>query len=384
MKLSSQLFDGLVNRRTSPYAAKLVGSITPGQSIFLASGERCRVLGKTTTAGGSRFRLERKHGEVLVTASELAALCPVPSVVRRLASVVHSILAFDSSLGTYVTAAIDEAALPQDSSMDWGKWLNAVYRPALIRLTQDLTLIDEAIREVLVHELYEKRVLENNFNPDHSSLAGKDLAHKVSAYLSFLFKQNVPFAVRFVKRTLGPGMDGRHGLMLALPLTRNDEFGKPIENYDGITYPDAKTEDGEDERLGEDEVLGFLEAFKQWYSTRLRDNTIEAMDFVCDKIGQGMDRTDIREVALSPSSPLHGRNGESYNVESWKAFMQNWAHMLMTFADSKNSLYADTGVAKAVVNRAAITGRKTRAAGLRMAMEDTGQSPYAPYPQPAQ
>jgi uncharacterized protein YfdQ (DUF2303 family) len=107
------------------------------------------------------------------------------------------------------------------------------------------------------------------------------------------------------------------------------------------------------------------------------------MDFVCERIGVGMDRTDIREAALSPSSPLHGRNGEPYNVESWKAFMQNWARMLMTFADSKNSPYANTGVAKAIVNTTAITRRKTRAAGLKMAMEDTGKSRNAPYPQPA-
>jgi hypothetical protein len=104
------------------------------------------------------------------------------------------------------------------------------------------------------------------------------------------------------------------------------------EGHEGHTVNDDYSQwlmqdSGENARLGDEEVLGFLDAFTQWYGDKsgMRPNTVEALDFITDRVKDGTSRAEIREEALSRNSPLAGRNGELSNAESWKAVMQGWA-----------------------------------------------------------
>lgn len=117
---------------------------------------------------------------------------------------------FDQNLSYYVTGAIERAGLPVDPSINWAKWLDSVYRPALPPLTSDVDLIDDAIREILVQRLYQERILEKNspyshFDENHAS---KNLEKEVSAYLADTFKKAVPEALDFVREALSIGTGG--------------------------------------------------------------------------------------------------------------------------------------------------------------------------------
>jgi hypothetical protein len=377
--LSSQLFDGVVNQRTSAYVASLVRSVLPGQTILLASGERCRVVGKTASASGIRLRLAKREGTF--TAAGLAALHPVSQAGMRLASFVHAVLAADSSLNTYVNAAIEQAGLPKDPGMNWDKWLGKVFNEELQAYTDNREAIDDTIRDVVCHELFEKRILETVFNPDHPSLKGKDLAHKVSAFLAYNFKQDVPVAVKMLRRAKGIGMRGKDGLKPALSLTPDlqGDDARPVNEDVSLRL---MQESGEDDRLALDEVHGLLDAFREWYRSRegKRPNTIAALDFITERVEQGIPRAEIRAEALGAESPLVGRDGNPYSSDTWKKTMQSWARAMTSYAESRSNPYANTGTAKAIINRAKEMGRAASASGLHMAMEDPGQLPTGSRP----
>jgi hypothetical protein len=379
MNLSSQLFDGVVNRRLSAYVASLMRSILPGQTILLASGERCRVTGKTASASGIRLQLAKREGSF--SAAKLATLYPVSKAGMRLASFVHVILAADSSLNTYVNAGIEQAGLPKDPSINWDKYLGSLFNNELGYYTKDIDEINDIIRDVVCHELFEKRILETVFNPDHASLQGKELMHKVSAFLVYVFKTAVPRAVIALRRSKGVGMGGRHGLRPAEsltpdPLAHGSHSGdNPSEDFSLRLLQ----EDGEDSRLALDEVHGFLDAFRERYrsSASLHPGTLAAFDFITDCVEQGMSRSELRAQVSAADFPLVGRDGNPYRPDTWRRTVQAWVQALTAFATSRFNAYADTGISKAIVNRAQETAKA--ASGLHLAMEDTGQLAQLPY-----
>ena len=387
MQLSSQLFDGVVNRRPSVYVASLVRSILPGQTILLASGERCRVVGKTASASGIRLQLAKREGSF--SAAKLATLYPVSKAGMRLASFVHAILASDSSLNTYVNAGIEQAGLPKDPSINWDKYLGNMFNIKLRAYTQDPDEINDVIRDVICHELFEKRILETVFNPEHPALQDKDLTHKVSAFLAYVFKTAVPRAAIAFRRTKGVGMGGQHGLQPAESLAPNQlgtgsgPASERSENPGRLVPEDFSQrlmqEDGEDSRLALDEVHGFLDAFRERYrsSASLHPRTLAALDFITDCVEQGMSRSELRAQVSAADFPLLGRDGNPYRPDTWRRTVQAWAQALTAFATSRFNAYADTGISKAIVNRAQEMAKA--ASGLHLAMEDTGQLAQLPY-----
>ncbi len=376
MKLSAQILKGVVETRSPlSYAAKVARSVTPGQSIHLASGEVFRVLSKVASVDGVRLRVAHRQGDTVITASQLAGMYPVSSGMRRVAAFVHSILAYDNTLSTYVNAAIEQAGYPTDPKMDWGKWLTSVYRPRLLHYTKDESLLDEAIREVVIHLLYERRLLETSFKPEHDKLEGKDLAAKVSAYLSFLFKKNTSDAVEYVQRLLGVGANGELGKQPVDSLYIQDEEGGTEDRN-----LDLQTGDQEDERLADQEMHSFLEAFKGWCSEHQRAASAEALNFISDLVEEGYTRKEMRDALVDSS--LRGRDGQSYNNETFKVVMSNWARLIKGFAESSNSGFSATSLAKAIAARSAGNVKETdkvTASSLRLATDDTGKLPHAPY-----
>jgi hypothetical protein len=240
---------------------------------------------------------------------------------------------------------------------------------------------------VVCHELFEKRILETVFNPDHASLQGEELVHKVSAFLAYVFKTAVPRAVIALRRSKGVGMGGRHGLRPAESLTPNFDSGSNSTHGDNLYEkpPEDHTlrlmqEDGEDSRLALDEVHGFLDAFRERYrsSASLHPRTLAALDFITDCVEQGMSRSELRAQVSAADFPLVGRDGNPYRPDTWRRTVQAWAEALTAFATSRFNAYADTGISKAIVNRAQEMAKAAAASGLHLAM-DNGQHelPYS-------
>lgn len=386
MKLTASLIAGAVRAEASAtYARKLLKTASPGAVICTASGAMFRVTGKATTASGTRLRLARGGREQFVGLSQLAALRPISPKIRRFAALIHRVTAYDKSLSSYVDAAIDQAGLPRDPAMNWGRWLTATYGPVLRRYTQDTSLIDDAIREVVIHQLYELRLLDKDspfahFDEDHPSLAGKSLEKKVSAFLSFIFKKLVSEAVDFVRKALGIGAHGEVGRAPALSLYRNDDEGS-----EGSTYDDAELladavlggVDTEDGRLDEDEIHQFLQAFKSWCAEHQRPNTSKVLSFISDHVEAGDTRSEIRDALVA--SGLRGRDGQLYTNDTFKVLMANWGRLVKRFAASDENPMGDTSVAQAISQFVPAKKRGTTSASLRLAMDDTGVIPQAPY-----
>jgi hypothetical protein len=73
-----------------------------------------------------------------------------------------------------------------------------------------------------------------------------------------------------------------------------------------------------------------------------------------------------------------GRDGNPYRPDTWRRTVQAWAEALTAFATSRFNAYADTGISKAIVNRAQEMAKAAAASGLHLAT-DNGQHelPYS-------
>jgi hypothetical protein len=111
----------------------------------------------------------------------------------------------------------DRASWPAHGSVDQlGQVAGLRLPPGTASASSDTDLIDDAIREVLIHRLYQQRVLEKNspyahFDPNHPSPAGEELEKKVSAYLVYTFKNGVREARDFVREVRDFGTCGALG-----------------------------------------------------------------------------------------------------------------------------------------------------------------------------
>jgi hypothetical protein len=405
MNLTASLLDKIADPRqlaATFRTARLMKTVTPGETIHSASGSIHRVLGKSASVNGIRLRITHNGGERWITASQLAALRPLSPAIRRVAGLVHRILAFDNSLSSYVNAAIEQAGLPQDPSMNWGRWLTAKYGPVLRKFTKDEDLIDDAIREVVVHQLYELRLLDKHsphahFDENHPAIQGKDLAKKVSAFLTMLFTRNVSEAVHYVKKALGVGALGELGLVPTQSLY-NTRDGEDEDDtfYDGevLSTEYDRGVSTEDSKLADDEVDQFLDAFNFWLEKKgLRENTIKLMHFITKQVAEGANRSEIRDELVA-SKEFRGRDGQPYTNDTFKFAMLNWAKLIQEFASWEGNPLRGTDIADAIVNSARAYENKQKviqqkrqvnkerrsvAAGLVLAQDDTGILPHQPY-----
>jgi len=356
LKLTASLFQRSVPKRAaSKFASTLLRTATPGALIYTASGPIYRVLSKMASPTGTRLRIARGGGGQWVTGSQLAALKPLSPSARRVAALVHRILAFDSSLSSYVDAAIEQAGLPKDPSMNWGRWLTAKYGPTLRKFTKDESLIDDAVREVVIHQLYELRLLDKDspfahFEKDHPSLKDKPLDKQVSAFLTMIFTHLVSEAVDYVKKALGIGALGELGRAPAESLYRNsEEDGTPEgDTYDRDLLSEVESpHDEENARLDENEVREFLAAFMNWVRDKgLRENTVKVLAFITNLIADGYTREEIRDELVA--SQFRGRDGQPYTNDTFKVVMVNWTKLLQQFAASPDNPFEGHGLLDAI------------------------------------
>jgi hypothetical protein len=357
------LLASVVGREISTtYAAHVARTIEPGISIDTVSGRSYQVVGKQVSAAGTYLRLASQGRTFSVSVQVLAEMAPVSPAMRRLASFVHRVIAFDAALDQYVKQAILAAGLPIDKSMNWAKWLTKVYSSRLRQLTKDEDLIDDAIREIVVEELFEKRILDPNapgYHFDASRVDADGLDKKVSAFLSMVFKRRVPQAVDFVKLTLGPGTKGEMGRAPTTSLggtftsePKGDRSGlaESTPNREAENTLDASRENTDImEMEGQNEVHAFLHAFVDYFERTERDTTVIGLKAVTEAAAAGLDRSEIKEKVLGMG--LRGRDSE-INEATFKTLMAKWSSLIKRFAADPDAGWSGTPVARMITNLA--------------------------------
>ena len=103
----------------SSYAQRLASRVEPGQVVEFADGSRRRVLGKSASASGVRIILAKIGGQDAMDVAGFSALGPVSPAMRRFASFVHRVIAFDRKLDEYVKEAIRQAGLAAQTGARW-------------------------------------------------------------------------------------------------------------------------------------------------------------------------------------------------------------------------------------------------------------------------
>lgn len=386
----------------SRYAQKLASHVEPGQTIDFADGVQRRVLQKSASPNGMRFVLSGIGGQQALSLRQFAALGPVSPAMRRLASFVHRIVAFDATIDSYVKEAIKAAGLPVDPSMNWAKYLDRTYKSLLLKLTTDEDLIDDAIRDMVIEELYQKRILSqdstySHFDENHPSLQGKELANKVTAYLIAIFKYRKEEVVNYVKRALGVGAQGNIGLVPteSLDVPTDSDEGEDMKNSLADIVKPETNKDIEDME-GQDELHAFLLAFQDYITRTNRENTAKTLNFISQAFEAGKEKSEIKKMIVG-NPAFRGRSGNPLDVDGYNFAMAQWGRLLRTFAQDPEEGWADRPIAKMIVRESDELAEKKKekkkpvtVSSLRIAapVEEaqpnlTAQTAPPPAPQPA-
>jgi hypothetical protein len=353
MKLSASLV-AVAASPVSSYTQKLASGIEPGQSFEMIDGSRLRILAKSASPDGLRIRVSKAGAQQTMSFQQFSALGVVSPAMRRLAHFIHRVVAFDGSLDTYVKEAIKAAGLPVDPSMDWNKYLGAIFNKSLARITKDPEVINDAIIDVVVDELYTKRMLQKDspyahFNPDHEKLQGKELASKVTAFLINIFKGRKQQAADTVRRVMGIGAGGSLGLVPADSLdegTSSTEGNNDTETTMGDRL--GKDDPSVAELEGQDEVHAFLDAFIDKTTHSQRKSTGALLNYITTGYAEGLDRDDIRAKFIADEN-LKARYPDKINQQGFNYLLRSWSKLIRDFAkDSRNPL-ANTDVARMVI-----------------------------------
>jgi hypothetical protein len=356
------------------FAAKVASAMQPGRTFRTVAGSRALVLAKSVSVDGVRLRVRVGKTSSLLTVAGLAALGPVTPAIRRLASLVRHIIAVDKSIATYVSEAIKAAGLPEDPTMRWGTMLQSMYVPVLRKFTQDQDLIEDAIRDVVIQELFEKRILSPTSQGYHFDPArleeGKPLEKKVSAFLSMVFKHRVSEAIDFVKVALGPGTGGALGRTNTESISMEDQASgvEALQSAKKRRSELSLTNRDLEDSLGQAEVDRFLSAFQKYVDRTQRKVTARIFQAITDGVRDGLDRGEIKERIQALK--LQARDGQAVNPEIFKYLMRKWADQVKTFAGSPEEGWADIPVARMISQAAASIageGQKQKVTSLRQA-----------------
>ena len=170
------------------------------------------------------------------------------------------IVAFNPDFNEYVKVALDLHKLPPDPKMDWAKWLERVYYKIN---PQNEELRDEAIHEVLIHNLFdEKADILAKFDSSRlpEKIQQRPLAEQVSSYLKICFSYMVGDARKYLKK-IYPNQER------AMDLGKENE-NEPIDLLNRIEHG---VTDPEVELLEHNvEVRKLRHAFQGWCKRKLR------------------------------------------------------------------------------------------------------------------
>jgi hypothetical protein len=351
------------------YGLKLASRVEPGQLIHLADGSSWRVQKKVATAEGVHLRLARKGRTIGVYGAQLALMDPVSPAAIRLIRFAHSIVAAAVSIDGYVKEIIRKAGLPVDESMNWTSYLRQMYWPSVRRYSTDPERIDYAILQIIVHELYEKRLLDSDspfahFDQDHPKLKGKPLAEKVTAYLTDKFKNCKGLVTMQVQQSLGVGAQGDVGL-------------KPVDSTDSKNSDDEKGREvrefahparDHDNVEGSMDIVKFLQAFTDHTVSKQTRSSVEVLNTITQGYQDGLDASEVRsklrdEWGMNPSAVTY--------------IMQRWMKLLNSFATDPSTPWSKTSIARRFVNefRTFLESKSTpRVSSLILAaVEENGQ-----------
>jgi hypothetical protein len=135
MKLTASLFGNIVAARPEPPAAqKLVARVAPGQTVQTVDWGFVRVFQKNASPAGIHFIMQARKELKRLSIRQFADLGIVTPVMRRLATLVRSIVADRMSIDAIVKEAIRDAGYPVDNSMNWSAYLNKMYAPLLAKI----------------------------------------------------------------------------------------------------------------------------------------------------------------------------------------------------------------------------------------------------------
>jgi hypothetical protein len=273
---------GVVQRRDAVDASKISSQIGAGQVIETVDGHRFRVASKISGVGGISFRLITSAGSLHVTASELAALEPLPRGIARLAHVLR-FYAYNRDFTQYINEAVKAHDLPVDPQMDWSKWL---YSQFTTKGKYSEDQLDEALHEFIVDLIYQKDVLEKfdakKFKKERNK--SQDLGRKVSIYLMRMFITYRSMLVRNLERlsatvqgeTIRSEQGHNTGLRenLSTPMMQPGEEGEEVNILDTPERAQAPENPFAEAETWED-ISRFRAEYGEWLVKTERPETAE-------------------------------------------------------------------------------------------------------------
>jgi hypothetical protein len=184
---------------------KLAHLPEPGQVVNNVDGRLFRVMSKSASADGIRFKLADLQGNAVPTPENFTPLSPA---MAHFAGWMKRVLAFNSDYDMYVKEYIRAAGLPVDEKMNWARWFQKKFVPYLH--TQDAEVQDEAVHYIIVYAFQDIKILDahnktgfkyaiKNFPIEVQKLPKQE---QVSKFLQkwFLFKTGT--ANRFIKTVI--------------------------------------------------------------------------------------------------------------------------------------------------------------------------------------
>jgi hypothetical protein len=356
MKLDVSVLSGAPKSvRVSRYASHLMASAEVGQCVASAQGRTYRVVARSQSVDGTRLRLASGKQQVTVDGEGLSALQPMTPRLARFASAIIRILAVGPEFQEYVNKAIEAAGLPTDPSMNWPGWLNSVYfkNPGIRSLHVDRATIDEAIHAMVIHELYDKKILERLFDPEHASWKNLPMPNRVSAFLSKTFHFRIPQVIDSIYLENGPGTGGNIGRMRAESTdnniegtdayTREGHGGRPaFKDTMGAENPDIKTfEDN-------DEIEAFVTAFKEFCLRSTNATTGKAMVLITDLVLNGATDRELHKDFMEAG--LRKADGSEIDYNSYAHLKRRWAQLFQQFANDDSNGFGDVSIVKMIRN----------------------------------
>ena len=287
MKLDASAL-GIVQCRDAIDVRKLSSLVGAGQVIETVAGNRFRVTSKIAGAGGVSFSLTTPAGSFHVTASELAALEPLPRGIAHLAHVLR-FYAYNKDFTQYLNEAIKAHGLPTDPKMDWSKWLYGDFVPKYLtpggkRPGDDI--LDETLHQFIIDLIYEKDILSTFKSGKVKEERNKNQSkeRKVSIFLMQQFITYRSMAVRAMRRlqttTPGASIKSEKGHNTGLrenldtPMVQPGEGGEDVNILDTLDRAHQPVNPFAAEESWEN-ISRFRAEYGKWLETTQRGETTE-------------------------------------------------------------------------------------------------------------
>jgi hypothetical protein len=355
MKLDASVL-GVVQRRDAVDVQKVSSQIGAGQVIETVDGRIFRVASKIAGAGGVSFCLTTPAGSLHVTASELAAMEPLPHGIARLAHVLR-FYAYNRDFTQYVNEAIKAHGLPTDPQMDWSKWLYSQFSTKGKYNEGDL---DEALHEYIVNLLYEKDILSKfdrkKVKRDTNRHGG--LAGKITAYLTRMFTTYRSIVERTLARnqTMVPGETLRsekgHNLglreKLDTPMIVPGEGGEEVNVADTLSRA-TKPVDPFAESSSWENVAYFRSEYGDWIGDKERPETVENVLKLFDIIINA-EKKHPDEVAKSSSFAEEWMKETGKSSSYFQLIMTKLSETLQQFVDQYPELVETSLIARMIAD----------------------------------